>query len=247
MSTIYQSNFSELYHVTESSRKIKAQKTLAVIKDAYAQKLLDCLVLEIGCQSGRISIPLAISGLDLVAIDIDISAIQKGNQQEKPNNLKFMVTNAERMTFQDETFDIVICSHIYEHVPYPKIMMKEIYRVLKPNGLCYFAGGNRTKIIEPHHKLPFLSWLPKPFAHYYLRVSGKGNYYYENLLFHHQLKDLVKDFVIVDYTEKILDDPSRFYANDMLTENSPKHKISKLFYSYFKPLFPTFIWIIMKK
>lgn len=36
--------------------------------------------------------------------------------------------------YPDETFDIVYCSHVLEHVPDDKKAMQEFYRVLKPNG-----------------------------------------------------------------------------------------------------------------
>ena len=40
------------------------------------------------------------------------------------------------MTFADETFDLVWCSHILEHVTDDRKAMREIRRVLKPNGLA---------------------------------------------------------------------------------------------------------------
>lgn len=36
--------------------------------------------------------------------------------------------------YPDETFDIIYCSHVLEHVPDDKKAMKEFYRVLKPEG-----------------------------------------------------------------------------------------------------------------
>jgi SAM-dependent methyltransferase len=36
--------------------------------------------------------------------------------------------------YPDNTFDFIYCSHVLEHVPNDKKAMKELYRVLKPNG-----------------------------------------------------------------------------------------------------------------
>ena len=36
--------------------------------------------------------------------------------------------------YADNTFDLIYCSHVLEHVPNDKQAMKELYRVLKPNG-----------------------------------------------------------------------------------------------------------------
>ncbi len=38
------------------------------------------------------------------------------------------------MPFEDNTFDIVMCNHVFEHVPDDKKAMREVLRVLKPNG-----------------------------------------------------------------------------------------------------------------
>lgn len=40
----------------------------------------------------------------------------------------------QRTPFQDETFDIVICNHVMEHVPDDSVAMAEVHRILKPGG-----------------------------------------------------------------------------------------------------------------
>ncbi|WP_298498870.1 methyltransferase domain-containing protein [uncultured Algibacter sp.] len=49
-------------------------------------------------------------------------------------NYKFNITN---ITQKDETFDTIICYHILEHITDDKKAMRELYRVLKPNGQLY--------------------------------------------------------------------------------------------------------------
>ena len=36
--------------------------------------------------------------------------------------------------------------------------------MLRPGGVCYFAAGHALQVIEPHHRLPFLSLLPRRAA-----------------------------------------------------------------------------------
>ena len=86
------------------------------------------------------------------------------------------------LPFGDESFDIVICSHVYEHVPDPERMFDQIHRVLKPGGVCYFSAGNRLMWNEPHYDLPLLSVLPRPLAHLYIRLAGKADRYHEKHL-----------------------------------------------------------------
>lgn len=38
--------------------------------------------------------------------------------------------------FEESSFDVVICNHVYEHVPDDKKAMAEIYRILKPGGFA---------------------------------------------------------------------------------------------------------------
>ena len=99
-------------------------------------------------------------------------------------------------------------------------MMDEIYRVLKKEGFCYFAAGNRHMIVEGHYGLPFLSWLPKPLGHLYLKCTGKGNFYYEQHLSLRGLKRLVRKFSVHDYTLPIIGNRDRFSATDLFNTKS---------------------------
>lgn len=44
--------------------------------------------------------------------------------------------DATAISFNDATFDIVICNHVLEHIPHYKTAMSEIFRVLKPGGMA---------------------------------------------------------------------------------------------------------------
>ena len=79
-----------------------------------------------------------------------------------------MLFRSEELDLPKASIDVITCSQIYEHVPSDKNLMKVIIGLLKPGGVCYFAAGNRFKIIEPHYKLPFLSYLPKKLQIYIL-------------------------------------------------------------------------------
>lgn len=73
----------------------------------------------------------------LIGCDInaqDIAFAEKLNA-EVPN-LEYRVENALELSFEDESFDLVISVEVIEHVGQPAKMMAEISRVLKPNGLA---------------------------------------------------------------------------------------------------------------
>lgn len=48
-----------------------------------------------------------------------------------------IVGNADTLPFKNEIFDIVICQAVLEHVSNPQVVVKEIYRILKKEGLVY--------------------------------------------------------------------------------------------------------------
>jgi glycosyltransferase involved in cell wall biosynthesis/SAM-dependent methyltransferase len=47
--------------------------------------------------------------------------------------LKVDITDIQ---FEEDTFDFILCSHVLEHVPKDRLAMREMYRVLKPNGFA---------------------------------------------------------------------------------------------------------------
>jgi SAM-dependent methyltransferase len=87
-----------------------------------------------------------------------------------------------QLPVSDGSFDFVILNHVYEHVSDPAHLFREAHRVLEPGGRAYVSAGNRYAIMEPHYRLPFLSWLPPAAASRYLRLSGRGERY-ENVRF----------------------------------------------------------------
>src|SRR5258708_4206590 len=142
-----------------------------------------------------------------------------------------------KLTFKDNLFDVVICTHVYEHVPSPKKLFNEIYRVLKPGGVCYLAAQNKLWPLEAHHNLLFLSYLPKQLADFYIRIFTKKKEYYEHPMTYWQLHEALKKFTIHEYTSKILLNPKRFgYDNQSIGA----------FNQIFKYFTPTLFWLLEK-
>jgi predicted SAM-dependent methyltransferase len=44
--------------------------------------------------------------------------------------------DATKLSFRDNSFDMVIANHVLEHIPHDKQAIDEFFRVLKPNGLA---------------------------------------------------------------------------------------------------------------
>lgn len=223
----------------EKSRIQRAKRTVNTLESYFGKnKLANLNVLDVGASTGIIDNYLAKYFKRLTGIDIDKEAIEFAKKNFEAKNLKFKVNDAMNLSFRLNTFDIVICTHVYEHVPSPKKLFEEIYRILKPKGVCYLAAQNKLWPIEAHHNLPFLSYLPKKLADMYIKIVGKKEYY-EHPLTYWQLRALVKKFKVRDNTAEIIRNPKKF-----------GYKIPA-FAWFFAPLAtylsPTFFWILMKK
>ena len=250
MNKDYQYNYSEtmkMLYETEG-REQKAKKIEAILLDYYKDKseIKTKIVLDVGSSTGIMTNLLSDNFHSTIGIDIDEKAVEFSKDNFIKDNLSFEIHDSLNMNFSDNSFDIVICTHIYEHVPNADKLMSEIFRVLKPEGICFFTAGNKYVLIEPHYKLPFLSFFPKKISNLYLRAFKGIEIYYETLLPLSKLKKLVNKFEIFDYTIKIIENPIKYHAEDMLKENSIKQK---LFYRISKNLYsicPTYVWILRK-
>lgn len=246
----YQHGFSEM-HSDEmydvESRELKANKMLAVLEDYYSGKLDKLKVLDVGCSSGIIDNYISNSFGYLIGTDIDKPAVAYAQKKYSSEKLSFSIQDSMDLAFSDGSFDIVICSQIYEHVPDSSKLMSEIYRIVKKGGICFFFAGNRLNLIEPHYNLPLLSVLPKAMAHLYLRIAKKGDFYYENHLTYWGLKKLVSAFELIDYTGSVIREPGSFYLGDKLKKGSLKHKAIMFFFNFFYWLCPSYIWLLRKQ
>jgi SAM-dependent methyltransferase len=56
--------------------------------------------------------------------------------------LRIVRLDATAMPFPDDTFDLVVCNHVIEHVPAWETLAQELHRVVRPGGLVYVATPN---------------------------------------------------------------------------------------------------------
>lgn len=240
----FSENADEMFDA--SGRQRKAETMIAVLKDHSQQNLKTLSLLNIGGSAGIIDEYLSRYFARVVGIDIDKNAIEHAKDNYKKENLTFEIGDAMDLHYPADTFDIAVCSQVYEHVPNAKTLISEIYRVLKPGGVCYFAAGNRLMLNEPHYNLPMLSMLPRPLSHIYLKLSGKGSYYYEKHLSYWGLKRLVNEFEIHDYTKSIILNPKKYAAEYMLERGGKKHKVASFLAKYAFWAIPGYIWVLQK-
>ncbi|MEI6414039.1 MAG: class I SAM-dependent methyltransferase [Pseudomonadota bacterium] len=241
-----QLGFSSYIAFDAQGRRQKGFKVLAILSD-YLGDLDKLTLLDIGCSTGFMTALYAEHFRDVTGIDIDAPAVSHAAQHNtNVPNLHWLIQDSQCLGFRDAGFDVVICTHIYEHVPDAHRLMAEIHRVLKPGGVCFFSAGNRFSLMEPHYRLPLLSVIPKWLAHRYLALLGRGSHYYETHLSFVGLRKLVASFEVVDYTIRVVQEPVKFHAEDMIEPSSFKQRALLVFLKIFYGLCPTYLWVLKK-
>jgi 2-polyprenyl-3-methyl-5-hydroxy-6-metoxy-1,4-benzoquinol methylase len=229
-----------------ASRQCKSQKVLAILQDYLGPDLINSHTLDVGCASGGITVNLAPDVHYMVGIDLDQPAVEQANQSNSLPNLEYAIASGSQIPFTSECFDLLICAQVYEHVDNQVGLVSEIWRVLRPGGVCFFSGPNRLAVTEEHYWLPFLSWLPRSLANIYMRIFRRGTYYDAHPLTYWQIRRLLRSFTIIDYTIQLLRDPDKFASQEKLRKYS---WISKLPLSILKgltPIFPNYNWVLLK-
>lgn len=245
----YQYGFSEkhldsMYDI--KNRTQKANKTLSVLID-YFKNLKTLSLLDIGCSTGTMTKLYGKKFGKVIGIDIDKPAVEFAISNNSLKNIQYFIKDGMDTGFDDESFDVVTCSQVYEHMPNYSKRMSEIYRLLKKGGICYFAADNRLNFIEAHYKLPLLSVISKFLAHIYLRIFRKGDFYYETHFTLWGLRKLVSKFEIIDYTKKIIKNPEKYFATEMVFHGSFRQKFALAVLKLAYWLCPTYVWLLRKK
>jgi ubiquinone/menaquinone biosynthesis C-methylase UbiE len=228
-------------------REKRAKKIIAVLKD-HCGNLSNLKLLDMSCSTGFMVRIFGESVEFATGMDIDKTALCVAARLEINDRVNFVASDALQTCFRDASFDIVVCNQMYEHVPSAEKMMNEIYRILKEDGVCYFGATNRLKIIETHYgNIPFLSYFPKIISNFIIKKMNRGDEYYETLYTFWGLKKLVNNFIINDYTVKIIKYPEIYSAENIITPSSLKQKIAYLISKYAYSFLPGYIWILSKK
>ena len=103
-------------------------------------------VLDVGCGGGFMSEELSQQGATVVGIDPAADAIAAAREHAGASNLEidYRTGVAERLPFETDQFDCVICVDVLEHVEDLEASLDEITRVLKPGGVFLFDTINRN-------------------------------------------------------------------------------------------------------
>ena len=107
--------------------------------------------LDIGCGLGNITWALSKRVESCIGIDISEYAIEKAKGFYHNENLKFMVMDATADVFPlaDQSFDIVVCCELYEHLDAAqgKALLVNAMKALKDNGRILFIAPINEELV----------------------------------------------------------------------------------------------------
>jgi 2-polyprenyl-6-hydroxyphenyl methylase/3-demethylubiquinone-9 3-methyltransferase len=104
-------------------------------------------VLDVGCGGGILSEAMAALGAEVTGIDAGEAPLvaAKHHLQNSGLNVYYQCTTAEKLSeSHSESFDVVTCLELLEHVPKPSSIIRACKTLVKSKGDVFFATVNRN-------------------------------------------------------------------------------------------------------
>ncbi|MEY4979421.1 MAG: 2-polyprenyl-3-methyl-5-hydroxy-6-metoxy,4-benzoquinol methylase [Pseudomonadota bacterium] len=134
-------------------------------------------VLDVGCGGGILSDAMARKGAQVLGIDLSVKALRVAQLhalEAATPQINYREISAEDLAQeQPQSFDVVTCMEMLEHVPDPASVVKACADLVKPGGWVFFSTLNRN---------------PKSFlfaiigAEYLLQLLPKGTHEYAKMI-----------------------------------------------------------------
>ena len=123
-------------------------------------------ILDVGCGGGLLSEPMSklggnVTGIDIVDKNINVA---KTHSEEQNLEIDYKITTAEELALGKKKFDVILNMEVIEHVADLNLFIESCEKLLKKNGLLFFATLNRNilsfglAIVGAEY---ILGWLPK--------------------------------------------------------------------------------------
>lgn len=106
------------------------------------------IVLDAGCGSGRV-FQHRLAGRVRRVVGVDVTE----ELRENPQIDDALKGDLARLPLRSDTFDLVIVSHVAEHLTEPEAVFRELARVLKPGGRLLLLTPNRWHYVPVFARL----------------------------------------------------------------------------------------------
>jgi SAM-dependent methyltransferase len=164
----------------------------------------DCRILDAGCGTGEISSRLArlysrASVLGVDVLDVHLEMARRLHADLAPR-LAFENRSIFELGLPTASFDLVVCRHVLQSIPYPERAIAELARVLRPGGRLHLIAEDYGMIRFQVGRLDsddFWDVGPKAFG----KATGTdmriGRHAYR-ILSRLGMRDVTVDYVVVD-------------------------------------------------
>jgi len=158
----------------KSKYRVHPKHLIKIEKPWYLDKIRTSdKVLDLGCSNGQRSIKAAKKCKQLIGLDYDKKQLQIARNSINDlglKNITFKQYNLEKkLPFKNKKFDKALCLDVLEHINNRDQLLKEIKRVLKPNGLTFISIPNidtswkrlqqkvgiKNAYADPDHKIEY--------------------------------------------------------------------------------------------
>jgi 2-polyprenyl-3-methyl-5-hydroxy-6-metoxy-1,4-benzoquinol methylase len=128
----------EIWNWESPAGKLRWARRVKMLSKHLAPRMS---VLELGCGTGYFTRELARSGAEIVALDVSPELLEIARANCSAPNVRYEIQNAYDLSYPDAVFDSVVGSSVLHHLEIQDAL-REIYRVLKPDGTICFTEPN---------------------------------------------------------------------------------------------------------
>lgn len=130
----------EYLRYTTVDQDIGGIKRLSFIVDAIRMHApARAKILDFGCGTGPVSLPLASLGYHVTGVDIDKKSIKIATKKNRFSNARFIAQPAEKISGK---FEVIVASQVLEHVPDPDIIVQNLAKHLSGKGVMIITVPN---------------------------------------------------------------------------------------------------------
>jgi len=124
------------------------------------RQLKNKTILDVGCGGGFLTNALGREGWQVTGVDISSECLVVASRHDETRSVVYVQASADKLPFRNGQFAVVTAMDFLEHVENPEHVIKEISRVLAPDGTFIFHTINRN-IFTWLLIIKILPWLVK--------------------------------------------------------------------------------------